>query len=89
MTTTAYKVVLASVEDDVDALEDDVVLVLDEVCDDVVLFDEVFVVLFDGLRLPELLPLVFVEPPEVFVEPPLPPADLYNATIDLLVWIFV
>ena len=85
MTTTEYKVVLLSADVvDVEAVDDGVVLVLDDVCDEVELPDDVFVVLLDGLRLPLLLPLVFVEPPEVFVEPPLPPADLYNATIDLL-----
>ena len=78
MTTTEYKVVLLSADVvDVEAVDDDVVLVLDDVCDEVDLPDDVFVVLLDGLRLPLLLPLVFVEPP-------LPPADLYNATIDLL-----
>ena len=67
MTTTEYKVVLLSADvDEVEAVDDDVVLVLDDVCDEVELPDDVFVVLLDGLRLPLLLPLVFVEPPEYF-----------------------
>ena len=74
MTVTEYISTLP-VEDvvDVDAVEEDVVLVLDDVLDEV-LFD-------DELR------LEFVEPP-LLVLPPLVVA-LYKATMDLFACIFV